>query len=239
METLVCVYCGKVTDSTATLEHVVAELLGFRQTLYRGAVCSKCNQDLGDSVDCKAFNEALIAAGLLASDIPGKKGVRKEVRTKKKGRVRSLPGGVEIHGADIGKGNEQAVSRFLAKVGVDVMTDRFGSVSVRAAYPELIRYVRAPKSPSEIWPYQAIYMVPGLVPDWGFFQHNGTTGESPLNFAAVTLRCGSGCFVIPLRRDMENFNEQADQFLQTLLVTAKEQGFEGFSMGYTAENNPG
>ncbi|HEY9764191.1 MAG TPA: HNH endonuclease [Trichocoleus sp.] len=83
MNTLICVYCGTPTDGTESAEHIVPESLGGEDTLYLGAVCTKCNTDLGKSVDSKLFEEALMAAGMVALGVKGKKGPRKEIRSKK------------------------------------------------------------------------------------------------------------------------------------------------------------
>ena len=238
---MICVYCGKTTDETEALEHVVPESLGFRETLPQGAVCSKCNSDLAASIDSKVFNEPMMAAGPVAAGVKGKKGrARETVHTKKKGVVsKKGEGGVSMVGGNVGKPNTHDMSRLLAKAAVNAMVYRFGPEAVRAAYPELIRYVRMPKSRREIWPYEAKFMVPGLKPFWHLLEFPGTSGKSLQDVVGILISCPSGIFITPLRRDLGNFHEGAAQDIERLYAQAISEGWGGIAVDSRGENKDG
>ena len=100
---LVCVYCGKKTSAEESLEHVVPESLGAKRTLYPGAVCTKCNNDLGSSVDEKVFREGLVGLGQVATGTHGKKGVRTHIPANR-GDVERHGQSVHLKGGMSGKG---------------------------------------------------------------------------------------------------------------------------------------
>ena len=76
---LLCVYCGKLTSDSEDAEHIIPEALGCKETLYCGAVCTDCNHRLGINVDSKVCKESMFAAGQVATDTPGKNGLRNQI----------------------------------------------------------------------------------------------------------------------------------------------------------------
>lgn len=236
---LVCVYCGTATTGNEALEHVVPESLGFEDTLYSGAVCTKCNHDLGASVDSKVFDELLMAFGQVASGTRGKRGRRDRI-VARKGEVVRDHRGVGMTGGVSGRPHEFAISRFLAKIAVNVLTNEFGSMDVRLNHPDLIRFVRMPRNRREIWPFEARYVISGINCGFGRLL---VPGQIPINtesVAAVIMRCASGVFALPLRRSDKASIEHARDFVEEFIDEGKKQGVDfGMMIGYRAENCDG
>ena len=222
---LYCVYCGTSTSETEDLEHILPESLGNKATLYPGAVCKKCNNSLGSNVDSKIFNEPMTASGHVAQETPGKKGVR----TKIGPHVEKTQGGVTVTGGISGSDHEFAMSRAIAKCGVNIYTHWFGSLKVRDEFPEIIKFVREPKSRNDIWPYAvALTPVGGFALSFGTesFEIDGTAYPMSICLSA------SGLFVSPMYRDTPNAALVAHDFVLDRLKDAKDAGHQLVSMTY-------
>ena len=219
---------------------MVPESLGAKMTLYRGAVCTKCNNDLGASVDNKVFNEPLMAMGQVTSGSKGKSGVRTSINVGK-GTVKKTATGVAVQGTVSGKPNEHLVSRFLAKIAVNVLTHLYGSVSTRISHPDLIRFVNMPKSLKEVWPYAAIYTSLKPIAQVGVASKSTLIVlPSPTDFNIVNLTCASGFFAVPLFRDSNRAMEEAKSFVKGCVEDQKRIGAKfGMMAEYYALNNLG
>ncbi len=176
-----------------------------------------------------------MAMGVVASGVKGKTGKpRNPIHTKQKGIVsKDGPhGGAKVVGAECGVINEHAVSRFLAKAAVNIMTHEMGSVGAMATFPDLIRFVRMPKSRREVWAYEARYMLLGPQPDWRILRSGAGIEDPSSQYVAVSIGCSSGVFIIPLYRDDETFRGPAVQLLDN---TVKGH----FSMPYSTRYKDG
>lgn len=222
MQTLICVYCGKSTTRSEHLVHIAPESTGCRATLYPGAVCTKCNRDLGVSVDAKVFNEPMMAMGQVASGAKGKRGVRKNINSGR-GTVSKTATGVEIVNTMSGKSNEFVMSRFLAKIAVNQLTQLFGSAHVRLEYPTLIKYVRSPKSKKDIWPYYAVYTVLKPIGKCGVGSKKTGIIRTRPGYNFVWFICASGLFSIPLDRTSERAFEEAQAYIDSLVENQKRK----------------
>lgn len=237
---LICVYCGTPTTGTEALEHVVPESLGFTDTLYAGAVCTKCNHDLGSSVDGKVFNELMMAVGVVATGTPGKGGPRRHIRHKK-GTVTKRDEIVTMEGATVGRPNEHAMSRVLAKVAVNVLTFNCGSEQVRQHHADLIRFVRMPRSRKEVWPFEAKYLTSSsLRHGFGGILRLSEVDGNIDTIEAIILYCASGVFAVPLHRhDKNNIARAKSHTEEAVRLILKRGRFSGISTGYSAANNDG
>jgi len=228
---LICVYCGVATSSEEDEEHVLPESLGSKETLYRGAVCKKCNNRLGNNVDSKVFNEPLAAAGQVAQDTEGKRGTRTAIGK----HVRKKGDGISVVGGESGKPHEFVMSRAIAKCGVNIFTFHFGSDRVRAEFPELINYVLQPKTKEDIWPYACVY-----TPVGGF---GNTFGIEPMIVDGsltpmITFACASGVFVAFPDRGVGNASEFGHEFIKELLAAREAKtGQKLMSMTYATREN--
>lgn len=236
---LVCVYCAKGTTKDEDLEHVVPEALGGRSTLYVGAVCTKCNHDLGKSVDRKIFKEAMIGFGQVATGTAGKRGPRTNI-VANDGSVSLDGAGVAVRGARSGKDNERYVARFMAKISVNVLTENYGSVATRLTYPELISYVNMPISGKDIWPYHALLTALPVVPAaWLVRKEAGLLKPiNPGSHRFAALRSASGLIAMPLRRNDVGAAAEAKEFIDEQHETLKAQGaIKTLTMTYTAKDS--
>ena len=189
-----CVYCGLETSADSeNLEHVIPESLGNTETLYRGAVCNKCNQRLGENVDSKFFLEPLFAVGQVATKTPGKKGIRDEIGIHVK---RQTDESVSLSG-NCGVENQYVVSRALAKCAVNILTKVYGSNIVRNRVSDLISYVKAPKNKSDVWPFAALYSLNAKITVAFWYKEIVLDDQMVL---VVMFSCPSGLFAIPCDR---------------------------------------
>ena len=173
----------------------------------------------------------------VASGAEGKRGVRKQIHSGK-GIICKTDTGVSLTGGDCGKPNKQIVSRFLAKIAVNVLTDVFDSEYVRHKYPDLIRFVKMPKNKKEIWPFAATYTT--LKPISIFAPHTayGPTLYKSIEPNFIKLICASGFFAIPLNRESSYDITIARAYIDNLIKDQETQGSKfGTMMGYTAKNN--
>ena len=222
---LYCVYCGVATSEAEDLEHILPESLGNKSVLYAGAVCKKCNNSLGAKVDSKIFNEPMAASGQVAQETLGKRGVR----TKIGSHVEKSPGGVTVTGGISGSDHEFAMSRAIAKCGVNIYTHFFGSLKIREEFPEIIEFVRQPKNRNDIWPYAAAF-----TPAGGFRLSFGTESFEidGRTFPMFVCLSASGIFVSPMYRDTPNAARIAHDFILDRLKDATDAGHQLVSMTY-------
>jgi hypothetical protein len=219
---------------------LVPESLGSKMTLYPGAVCTKCNKDLGASVDNKVFNEALMAMGQVTSGSKGKSGPRTSINVGK-GTVSKTSKGVAVRGTVSGKPNEYLISRFLAKIAVNVLTHIYGSVSTRISHPDFIRFVKMPTNRKEVWPYAAIYTPLKPIVQVGVASKNSLIASpNPTEFNIVNMICASGVFAIPLFRDSDRAMNEARNFVKDCIESQKRNGVKfGMIAEYYAINKLG
>lgn len=239
VKTHICVYCGAATTTLEALEHIIPEALGGKETLYPGAVCTKCNHELGSSVDGKVFKELMMAMGQVASGAEGKTGPRKTIRSRK-GVVSKTNDGILMSGGVLGKPNEFETARVLAKVAVNVLTKALGSAQVRISHPSLIKYVRMPKNRHDVWPFVATYTPLKPVAFYGVAQRKSHFVRMPIRCNLVWLVCASGFFAMPLERGSKTACEDARGWVKSLVQRQKQNGAEfGLMVDYTAKNNEG
>ena len=223
---LVCVWCGQVTTGNEADEHVIPEALGGRDTLYKGAVCTGCNHRLGTSVDAKIFDEPMFAAGQVASQIPGKKGVRtkigKHVSSQSSGSVR-------VQDGESGKPHEFTSSRAIAKCAVNVLVDAVGVQTVRTKVPALVNYVRQPTSRSDIWPFAGVFTP--LCTISVTYSVAGEVVEGSL-FPCIIFTCASGLFSVFADRSVPNGAEEAHRVLGRYI--GRSGGVRGPQLTYVA-----
>lgn len=212
-------------------EHVIPESLGNKKTLYRGSVCTKCNHSLGKNVDSKIFNEALNAAGQVSQEVEGKKGVRGSIGE----HVSKSHTGILIQGATSGKKHEFIMARAIAKCGVNIFTNYFGSQRVREEMPELIQYVREPKSRKDIWPYACVFTpTGGFDNSFGIETKQVESGILPI----YVVLCASGIYVSAINRNIPDIEETCLDYIDRVLKYREhETGKTIFSVTYAAKNN--
>lgn len=169
---MVCLYCGSPTTSKEHDEHIVPESLGFKEVLYPGAVCTRCNQRLNHSVDSPFLCDPFVCAGLVGYDIPGKKGTRQTI-----GTVRKRADGVTHISGISGKPNFHLLSRGVAKCVANICARQFGTIAVRQHMIDLVEYVRAPRNRDDLWPvvFRAMPMLP-LVSEFKLFPMSSYAG---------------------------------------------------------------
>ncbi len=78
-ELAVCIYCMEDSSGAKSLEHVIPEALGCKETLPKGYVCDHCNNYFSEMDKCVLQNR-YIALHVGTEEIPGKKGkIRREI----------------------------------------------------------------------------------------------------------------------------------------------------------------
>tara|TARA_B100000787_G_scaffold80754_1_gene59620 strand:+ start:991 stop:1731 length:741 start_codon:yes stop_codon:yes gene_type:complete len=222
-----CVYCGEPTSAVKeNLEHVIPEALGCKETLYRGAVCNKCNQRLGENVDSKIFQEPLFAVGQLATNTPGKKGSRdeigKHVRRHKDGSVSAT--------GESGIKNQYFASRAITKCAVNILTQKFGSSVVRKESSDMISYVRSPKTKEDIWPFAALYSLTAKISVSYWLRKINFEKDEVL---VVLFSCPSGLFAVPSKNELKDLPKALMELINDE-VRMKETG-KGIKLENTAE----
>jgi len=66
-------YCGKNSDSSKSLEHIIPATLGIKETLPKGYVCDKCNQYFS-GMDQQILLNRWIAMHIGTAQIPNREG---------------------------------------------------------------------------------------------------------------------------------------------------------------------
>jgi HNH endonuclease len=221
VQDLFCVYCKNTTTPSENLEHIIPESLGNKQTLYRGAVCNKCNQKFGEKVDSDILKEPLIALGQVATKSEGKKGVRDQIGKFVK---RTGENEVALSGGNSGKSNEYYVSRALAKCAVNILTHFFGSNIISKNQAELISYVNAPKSRNDIWTFAALYTFNTKISIAFWLRKLELEGQEIL---VVMFSCSSGLFAIPHNRDINGLSKELMKMINKEVEEKEtEKGFK-------------
>lgn len=220
---LICVYCGKETSDAEAEEHILPELLGCKDVLYRGAVCGDCNHTLGHNVDQHFFDEPLIAAGQVASSVAGKAGSREQV-----GKHVRKEGNTTIIGGRSGRDHEHPVGRAIAKCEVNIFTHYFGSKIVREELHDLVTYVQQPKSRKDVWPFAAIYM-PMTTITISYVTGVFRSRDGP--YPIFRFTCSSGLFASPAQRHMPSGAEKMLGLLKRDLGDAEKR--KGTDIGKT------
>ena len=229
-EPLICVYCGSQTTGTEDDEHILPESLGSKGTLYKGAVCNRCNHGLGKNVDEELFREPLIASGQVAQETEGKKGVRSSIRN-----VRKEDDTTKVEGGNSGRDHEFHVARAIAKCGVNIFTHHFGSELVREKFPDLIAYVVQPKNRQDIWPYAAAFAPLGGF-GVGFGIETVKTPDEP--YPLFVILSASGILASVPHRDSHDAAETAHDHILSLLAEGEAQrGEKVVSMTYVAQGS--
>jgi hypothetical protein len=152
-----CIFCKNFSDSSRSVEHIIPESLGnTKQILPRGVVCDKCNNYFARKVE-KLFLDASGITELRSFQfIPNKKGIIPsstgyinaehpvQIFPHKKGEIKaSIAVETELFNKILdGKGSfpvlptgrlpeeKNIVSRFLAKIAVEAIAQRFLSVGI-------------------------------------------------------------------------------------------------------------
>lgn len=218
---MVCLYCGLPTTSKEHDEHVVPESLGFKEVLYPGAVCTRCNQRLNHSVDSPFLRDPLVCAGLVGYDIPGKRGTRQAIGTVHK----SADGITHVSGTS-GKPNFHLLSRGVAKCIANICAQQFGTIAVRQHMADLIEYVRAPRNRDDLWPvvFRAMPEL-SLVPEFRLISMPSPTGGNEQLIIAIGFPGGifvstvsrKGLQPIPFLKDcMAHFLAENPQMSSTI-----------------------
>ena len=77
-----CIFCHEISDGSKTVEHIVPESLGNKDTiLWKGAVCDKCNNYFGTNIEHPLLNQSYFISLRHRNFIYNKK--NKPVRDKK------------------------------------------------------------------------------------------------------------------------------------------------------------
>lgn len=233
----ICAYCGQKTEWSDHAEHIIPESLGGTEVLPIGSVCTTCNHDLGTSVDSKIFFEPMIAVGLVAAQIPGKRGIRASMRSKKGVVERQGNGAVSVKGGVVGSPNEFVVSRGFAKIAANCVIARYGSVTSRLQFLDLLRYVVSPKNSRDIWPFFALYTARPVNASALLLGRPmlPNTPEHDSEFAVVSL--ASGLFALPTNRDnLAGFGDLVT-FIRQERKKEIASGFpQSFSVEYLSSN---
>ena len=184
-----CIFCKQDSSSSRSVEHIVPESLGnIDHVLPAGVVCDKCNNYIAREIekpllDSGYFRERRFFAGLpnKKGRVPPMEGVHLQSRTPVQ-LVKMLEGGISIGAGPnvdesgwvksvlqresgtvivpVGeKPSDYLISRFLGKVGLEVLAHRVldvpGGLDEIINQPELEklrRYVRLGNS-KLVWPY--------------------------------------------------------------------------------------
>lgn len=151
-EDLQCVYCGQITSNTEAREHIVPEAFGFTQTIYKGGVCSCCNNRLNSKIDDKLINKIpRIAATILHSATKGKTLTDRE---ELGGAKLMDDGSVRIKAQGIRKKHIVLLSRWVSKCVVNMFTETFGSQLTTSMLGHLVNYVKDPRD--KVYPFSYI-----------------------------------------------------------------------------------
>lgn len=185
-----CIFCKKESSKSKSIEHIIPESLGnSRFTLPQGVVCDKCNNYFSRKIEGKMLELPYFKNLRFRQDIETKRGrspqgtgvvstsgCEVDVQIQSSDRVLSIhvnketdfekisntiPGTLLVPLYDLPKGNNQIISRFLGKVGLEEIARRFLSISEKAVNEALIdntqldflrSFVRYCE-PDIVWPY--------------------------------------------------------------------------------------
>lgn len=156
---LICLWCGKPTSGDRKIdgvEHIFPKAIGGKKTLPVGSVCKKCNHELGN-LDrfLKKEHPAMMDAFQVDPRIKGYKRGRKDKKRKKKEKI-LLEGEGEAKHTRISRKKRPNVEflnvsfivtsetfvRALHKCIVNVLCDKYGSITTRKKYGDLLKFVK-------------------------------------------------------------------------------------------------
>ncbi|MGO8990712.1 MAG: HNH endonuclease [bacterium] len=165
-ELAICIYCMKDSSGVRSLEHVIPEALGCKETLPKGYVCDDCNNYFSEMDKCVLLNR-YIALHVGAEEIRGKRGkIRRQIgerlRFPEKGAFEIILGPrtitpgtqkVEFELEQSKEFDELLFARGIHKMAFNSYTSQFGRRdALRSRFDNLRRYVRRADR-DELWPY--------------------------------------------------------------------------------------
>jgi hypothetical protein len=165
-ELAVCIFCMEDSSGAKSLEHVIPEALGCKETLPKGYVCDDCNNYFSEMDKCVLQNR-YIALHVGAEEIPGKKGkIRRQIgerlRFPQKGTFeitlgpRTITPGtqkVEFRLEQSKEFDELLFARGIHKIAFNSYASRFGQRdALQSRFDNLRRYVRRADR-DELWTY--------------------------------------------------------------------------------------
>lgn len=165
-ELAVCIYCLKGSCGARSLEHVIPEALGCRETLPKGCVCDACNNYFSE-MDKSILLNRYIGLHVGTEEIPGKKGkIRRQIgerlRFPQKGAFemalgpRTITPGtqkVEFVLEQSKEFDELLFARGIHKIAFNSYAFRFGQRdALHNRFDNLRRYVRKADR-DELWTY--------------------------------------------------------------------------------------
>jgi len=191
-----CIFCKQDSSASKTIEHIVPETLGNKEhILPRGVVCDNCNSYFGLKVekpllDSGYFRQArsrnliynkenrvptingILLPGIIPMEMMWDKEeghsifpTRERDASKLINVLRNTQNG-EIIVPILEKPNEQLMSRFLAKVALEVLASRFlagsgelNEVIDKSELEDLRHYARV-GNPPNYWPYYTRRLYP-------------------------------------------------------------------------------
>lgn len=156
---LICLWCGKPTCGDRKIdgvEHIFPKAIGGTKTLPAGSVCMKCNHELGN-LDrfLKKEHPAMMDAFQVDPRIKGRKREGMDKKRKEKERI-FIEGEGEAKHTKISRKNHPNVEfinaifivtsetflRALHKCIANVLCDKYGSITTRKKYRDLLKFVK-------------------------------------------------------------------------------------------------
>ena len=179
----ICLWCGEKTSGVKKSdgrEHIFPEAIGGKKTLYVGAVCKNCNNNLGFlDKSLKKEHPAMMDSYQVDGGIKSKKTSGKAAKEKIARRIKER---TDIHG--IGEASSTRLSRSggdvnllnanyeiasenfvrsLHKCIANILCDLYGSIYVRKNYRELLYFVQN-GGDVRSWSYAVSYPAPFIRP---------------------------------------------------------------------------
>jgi len=185
-----CIFCKKDSSKSKSIEHIIPESLGnTRYTLPQGVVCDNCNNYFSRKIEGKMLELPYFKSLRFRQDIKTKRRISPQgtglvstpgceikvqvqnsdrelvVHVNKKADFEkisnTIPGTLYVPIYDFPERDNQIISRFLGKVGLEELSSKFLSISEEALNEALIdntqfdllrSFVRYGK-PDNDWPY--------------------------------------------------------------------------------------
>ena len=156
---LICLWCGQKTTgikSVDTEEHIFPEAIGGKKTLYIGAVCKSCQENLCNlDNSLKKEHPSMMDSYQADENIKGKKTSnkeRKERRLREKieiqgigetgsTKIRRANGNIDFINVNYAITSETFI-RSLHKCIANILCDIYGSIEVRKKYIDLLDFVK-------------------------------------------------------------------------------------------------
>lgn len=165
-ELAICIYCVKDSSGARSVEHIIPEGLGCKETLPKGYVCDHCNNYFSEMDKCVLQNR-YIALHVGTEEIPGKKGkIRRQIgenlRFPQKGYFeiklgpKAITSGmqkVEFPLEQSKEFDELLFARGIHKIAFNSYAFRFGQRNaLQNRFNNLRRYIRKADR-DELWTY--------------------------------------------------------------------------------------